>query len=96
MSYTKGTSTEDLSVWVNEEFETPVTDNLFRAMRAPRRRYRARTICIDAIAINQADVMERNQQVTLMDVIYTNASCVNAVAFDYWSSGHRRGPVLHE
>ena len=44
LSYSWGTSVERHSVLVNEDYEIPVTDNLFRALRALRYRSKVRTI----------------------------------------------------
>lgn len=77
LSYTWGKSVEAHSVRVNKSYDMPVTDNLFCALRALRLRNRIRTIWVDAIAINQVDLSERNQQVKMMGTIYEEASCVN-------------------
>jgi hypothetical protein len=53
-----------------------VTTNLEAALRHLRRHKKSRTLWIDAIAINQSDVEERSQQVTLMADIYRNAKSV--------------------
>jgi hypothetical protein len=51
-----------------------VTKNLDAALRHLRYRDRPRTLWIDAIAINQQDVKERDAQVAIMGLIYASAS----------------------
>lgn len=53
-----------------------ITPNLYEALLALRRASEPRRLWVDAICINQHDVNERNQQVTLMGNIYMNASRV--------------------
>lgn len=89
LSYTWGASLNGRSVTVNDEYELPVTDNLFDALRRLRRRYRHRTIWIDAICINQLDLQERAAQVTMMGDIYASATCVNV-----WLGEPRRCPSM--
>ncbi|KAK0706211.1 heterokaryon incompatibility protein-domain-containing protein [Lasiosphaeria miniovina] len=48
----------------------PLTENLASALRRVRLRDRSRLIWADQICINQADIEERSQQVTLMADIY--------------------------
>lgn len=52
--------------------------NLWQALFRLRFENRSRILWIDALCINQADVNERNHQVTQMDKIYRNASTVVA------------------
>ena len=51
----------------------PVTRNLYRAILRLRTEQANRTFWIDAICINQQDVVERNKQVSLMSLIYRTA-----------------------
>ena len=69
-----------------------VRENLFAALRRLRCSDRPRSIWIDALCINQADVEEKNHQVALMGSIYSNVKEVviwlgeeeadDALAFD--------------
>lgn len=53
-----------------------VTKNCHAALRRLRTPYNSRTIWIDSICIDQANVQERNHQVGLMESIYKMASVV--------------------
>ncbi|MCJ1259517.1 hypothetical protein MMC24_007355 [Lignoscripta atroalba] len=53
-----------------------VTLNLESALRHLRRRYRKRTLWVDALCINQDDVEERSKQVLRMGTIYQKAQHV--------------------
>ncbi|PMD49667.1 uncharacterized protein K444DRAFT_670555 [Hyaloscypha bicolor E] len=53
-----------------------ITPNLYEALLAFRLESKPRHLWVDAICINQCDIGERNQQVTLMRDIYMNASRV--------------------
>ncbi|KAK7455198.1 hypothetical protein VKT23_011072 [Stygiomarasmius scandens] len=55
----------------------PVTRNLYTALRYLRRESQERILWIDALVINQADVEERNSQVSMMDAVYSSASAVS-------------------
>ena len=69
----------DLSITtpINVEGESfPVTANLSAALRALRQRHISRTLWIDAICINQDDLLEKNVQVPLMSRLYSSASGV--------------------
>jgi hypothetical protein len=83
LSYTWGTLEKTASVII-EGHQFPVTQNLEAALRRMRR-WRMETTgnsiaraywWIDAICINQADDLERNQQVALMTRIYKKCSGV--------------------
>jgi hypothetical protein len=50
-----------------------VTDNLYVALRHLRHAMDRRTVWIDALCINQVDVIERSSQVQLMNRIYATA-----------------------
>ncbi|KAL2802430.1 heterokaryon incompatibility protein-domain-containing protein [Aspergillus granulosus] len=54
----------------------PVTANLHRALLHLRDQLLERIIWIDAICINQKDLVEQGQQVRYMAEIYSRASCV--------------------
>lgn len=78
LSYTWGEMSSDGQrhyVHVNG-YKQPVTPNLRSALSSLRDPCHSRTIWADSICINQADVQERGQQVTLMARIYTEASRV--------------------
>lgn len=59
------------SILLNGHHELTVTDNLYNALRRLCRRFLPRTLWIDAICINQADVDERGHQVSMMRVVYS-------------------------
>jgi hypothetical protein len=50
-----------------------ITENLEIALRHLRRVEMKRTMCIDALCINQEDISERNHQIQLMSGIYATA-----------------------
>jgi hypothetical protein len=75
LSYTWGASTEHHTIRLHDQVH-PVTDNLFYALRRIRHRRAEKRIWIDAICINQEDIRERSQQVTLMGDIYSKAERV--------------------
>ncbi|KAK8090459.1 hypothetical protein PG997_005420 [Apiospora hydei] len=54
----------------------PVTRNLYNALKALRHPDKMRTLWVDAVCINQADLQERNAQVSMMDKVYLQASLV--------------------
>ncbi|KAH6669027.1 heterokaryon incompatibility protein-domain-containing protein, partial [Halenospora varia] len=54
--------------------ETPVTENLFCALRDVRHAEESFYLWVDAICINQVDLEERNEQVRLMGTIYATAT----------------------
>lgn len=53
-----------------------VTTNLAAALRRIRALDKDRVVWVDALCINQVDILERNSQVQLMHIIYTLASNV--------------------
>jgi hypothetical protein len=53
-----------------------ITTNLESALRSIRHELESRLIWVDALCINQHDVLERASQVELMSEIYELASCV--------------------
>ena len=78
LSYAWGASNEQRTVEVNGASHIHVTDDLFHALRALRRRIgRKRTLWVDALCINQADYAEKSKQVPLMSKIYSAAQCVD-------------------
>lgn len=75
LSYVWGDSTEKVSIWVNgKPFE--VTKNLFAALKRLRRRTVSIFLWVDAICINQDNILERNSQVQLMKQIFMRAERV--------------------
>lgn len=54
----------------------PVTRSLLEALQSLRRLTTSRLLWIDAICINQADLLERSHQVGLMRLIYNRAALV--------------------
>ncbi|KAI0445239.1 heterokaryon incompatibility protein-domain-containing protein [Xylaria telfairii] len=52
-----------------------ITENLECALRHLRHVLAERTLWVDALCINQADIVERNHQVTLMKEIYSLCIC---------------------
>lgn len=83
MSYVWGDVTITKEIAVNGQ-AFAVTTNLVSALRYLRMHFRLnslysdipRRLWIDAICINQADIMERNIQVQLMRKLYSSANCV--------------------
>ena len=73
LSYTWGDLAQKRYISVNNN-SFAVTENLFVALRHLRSRSQSRVIWIDAICINQNDILERNQQVQQMRDIYRQAS----------------------
>jgi hypothetical protein len=72
LSYTWGDPNDKQEIRLqNSPF--PVTKNLHAALVHLRLSYSPRTLWIDAICINQADIEERNRQVKHMREIYTRA-----------------------
>ncbi|PVH81130.1 HET-domain-containing protein, partial [Cadophora sp. DSE1049] len=65
------------SIILNGE-ETPVRENLWRALRTLGDERSTGPIWIDALCINQKDDVERSSQVSQMGRIYQRASCVIA------------------
>ncbi|KAH7410471.1 heterokaryon incompatibility protein-domain-containing protein [Phaeosphaeria sp. MPI-PUGE-AT-0046c] len=76
LSYVWGESIEGRVIYVEGESK-PVTDSLWRALRALRYWDKERTLWVDATCIDQSNDDERSQQVALMYTIYTQASCVH-------------------
>ena len=73
LSYTWGESNQGRNVTLNGRSGFSVTDNLFAALRRLRRAEVTRSLWVDALCINQADLDERAQQVKLMRDIYRGA-----------------------
>jgi hypothetical protein len=75
LSYTWGDAKQTVDVELGG-CVFPVTLNLDSALRALRRPSEVRTLWVDAVCINQADLQECGQQVQMMWAIYKEASCV--------------------
>ncbi|KAK3326832.1 heterokaryon incompatibility protein-domain-containing protein [Apodospora peruviana] len=78
LSYCWGAqATEDASPSILVDgFTFKVTPNLHGALLRLRLRDQPRLLWVDAVCINQEDILERNSQVTLMDQIYRRAKSV--------------------
>jgi hypothetical protein len=72
ISYTWGhvDVVRQVSIWCNGR-SIFISENLFTALRRLRRTDRSTLVWADAICINQADILERTQQVALMGEIYS-------------------------
>ena len=75
LSYTWGTSKKRTTIYLNGK-SFAVTTNLYHALRYLRHPSETRRLWIDAICINQSNVLERNRQVRKMRNIYAGASRV--------------------
>ncbi|KAI0847202.1 heterokaryon incompatibility protein-domain-containing protein [Daldinia vernicosa] len=75
LSYVWGDASSTAFISLNKK-PFQVTRNLEAALRALRLRDRKRLVWIDAICINQANVQERNQEVSRMGKIYSQAGHV--------------------
>ena len=73
LSYVWGDPRNQQKVSVNQQ-PFLITRNLHKALRRLRDPDAVRMIWVDALCINQEDVIERNQQVRLMSDIYKSAS----------------------
>jgi len=70
LSYCWGDKSDPATIKLQDRpFE--VGKNLYRALIRLRREQEARTLWIDAICINQKDILERAQQVELMGELYS-------------------------
>lgn len=101
LSYTWGASTEGNSIYINKLYNISVTDNLSRALKRLRSRIKKRTLWIDAICIDQADVGERGRQVSIMGSIYRSATSVLVWLGEYPNSSsldplHMRPPHIQK
>ncbi|KAF4988846.1 hypothetical protein FGRMN_9520 [Fusarium graminum] len=75
LSYCWGISTDTKTISVcDKPFEATVT--LHRALKGLRLKNEDRTLWVDAICINQSDIIEKNSQVPLMSRIYGDATTV--------------------
>ncbi|KAF4968684.1 hypothetical protein FSARC_3970 [Fusarium sarcochroum] len=75
LSYVWGDITDSTTILINGE-KFSITKSLMTALCHLRYTDRPRTLWIDSICINQADIVERNQQVARMGSIYQEAKDV--------------------
>ncbi|KAF2800797.1 hypothetical protein K505DRAFT_227864, partial [Melanomma pulvis-pyrius CBS 109.77] len=75
LSYTWG-SPDELRTIILDGAACQVRENLWWALYHLRKEEEVRRLWIDALSINQADILERNQQVGQMDRIYKEANVV--------------------
>lgn len=75
LSYTWGQPNSTLEIYLNKR-PHQVTTNLEAALRRLRLATTPRALWIDALCINQTDILERNSQVMHMNGIYRKASKV--------------------
>ena len=73
LSYTWGDPSATCCVQINDKHELQATVSLETALRRLRKPTIPRTIWADAICINQEDVDEKSQQLSIMDRIYGEA-----------------------
>lgn len=86
VSYVWGDASITRSIWVEGE-ELQVTTNLFDLLQNIRHPHHTVVIWVDAICINQTDLIERSHQVALMDDVYSLCSSVYI-----WLGALPRGP----
>ena len=72
VSYTWGASMGGLPIYLDRK-KFYITRNLESALRHLRQSDRPRVLWVDAICINQKDLQERSQQVSIMGTIYNEA-----------------------
>ncbi|KAF4820727.1 Heterokaryon incompatibility protein 6, OR allele [Colletotrichum siamense] len=77
LSYTWGGEAPCEPVLVNEAYLLKTTPNLASFLRQRRDPIEEVTIWVDAVCINQNDVAEKNQQVSVMSVLYIASRAVN-------------------
>jgi hypothetical protein len=76
LSYVWGSDEKPSRISCGQKTGIPLTASLYHALRDLRRPSETRILWADAICINQDDVLERNQQVCLMDRVYSAAQQV--------------------
>jgi Heterokaryon incompatibility protein (HET) len=75
ISYVWGSEADKVAITCNGA-DFGITQELAAALQRFRKSDASRTLWVDSICIIQEDVLERNQQVKVMDRIYRIASCV--------------------
>jgi len=83
LSYVWGTYSQRETIRVATA-DVSVTTNLFLALSSLRHPDTPRTLWVDALCINQADVEERSRQVSIMGLIYTEADNVVVYLGEEW------------
>lgn len=73
--YVWGNAEDTLDILCNGE-PFPVTTNLYWALQHVRHTSQPRHIWVDAVCINQQDLVERSSQVAMMGTIYSSAEIV--------------------
>jgi Heterokaryon incompatibility protein (HET) len=76
LSYTWGDPSVTTSIILDDDQNFEVTTNLERALQDLRLKDQIRAIWVDAVCIDQRNVSERSQQVSIMRNIYANATLV--------------------
>ncbi|KLU91790.1 hypothetical protein MAPG_10738 [Magnaporthiopsis poae ATCC 64411] len=76
LSYVWGQKSNPPNQIVVDNTPKDVTENLHSALRGLRRDDQSRMLWVDAVCVNQEDILERNQQVRLMHRIYAGATRV--------------------
>ncbi len=76
LSYTWGGSNKTHQIRLGSDEQLGITESLDTAMRYVRKRDISETLWIDQICINQADLAEKNGQISLMGSIYGKAEQV--------------------
>lgn len=75
LSYVWGESTNEHFIYIKSQ-RTPITDNLWQALKALRFLDEERVLWVDALCIDQSNEEERSKQVSHMYSIYTEAVSV--------------------
>lgn len=76
LSYVWGSEHDPAAIAIGRRWTLNITQNLHTALRHLRSGTTARVLWVDAVCINQEDIHERAQQVTLMGDIYRMAKRV--------------------
>ena len=76
LSYTWGKKAASEVIHINNQYQFHVTPNLKDALLHLRQKSVTRMFWIDAICINQENVLERNKHIPRMRDVYAQASCV--------------------
>jgi hypothetical protein len=77
LSYVWGNTSDTDNILVDDQ-EFPINTNLFEALKALRKPDELRILWVDAICIDQANLLERSSQVAIMGRIYRQAATVIA------------------
>ncbi|VUC27723.1 unnamed protein product [Clonostachys rosea] len=100
LSYVWGSEADPVPITLDHQYTLSITTNLDKVLRHLRHESEARVLWVDAVCINQDDLQERAQQVTLMGDVYRLAQQVvvwlgpeendSSLALDYLDSLSRR------